>query len=228
MIESLMVRMARFAVNNSPVRLDYRRNRHFRKDDRAYRDKFVGKVEGRVVDIGSGSCFYPGASVLVDKYPGETPHRNTPLETGGRVFIQADIEDMPFKDKEFDYSVCSHVLEHVIDPIKACNELTRISRAGYIETPRIGTDTLFSWDTPVGIHRWLIHSQGDTLFFFSNTERLRMGIKSTAWRDVLSMIWHHPLQDAYYNNLDVFNVMFKWQGSFKVIVFYSDGTRGEI
>lgn len=42
---------------------------------------------------------------------------------------------MPFRDKAFDYSILSHVLEHLENPARALKEVERVSRAGYIETP---------------------------------------------------------------------------------------------
>lgn len=42
---------------------------------------------------------------------------------------------MPFRDKCFDYSVCSHIQEHTEAPILFLQEIERISHSGYIETP---------------------------------------------------------------------------------------------
>ena len=44
-------------------------------------------------------------------------------------FIQNDIgkEPLPFDDKEFDVSFCSHVLEHIDDWETALNEIVRVS-----------------------------------------------------------------------------------------------------
>lgn len=53
----------------------------------------------------------------------------------GKPLYKCSVEQMPFKDKEFDFVYCSHVLEHVVDPIRACRELMRVARRGYIETP---------------------------------------------------------------------------------------------
>ena len=49
---------------------------------------------------------------------------------------------LPFKDKEFDYVILSHVLEHVDDIQEFSKEIERISNAGYIELPTKLADNL--------------------------------------------------------------------------------------
>ena len=40
--------------------------------------------------------------------------------------VKADICNLPFKDNEFDYIFCNHVLEHIPDDTKAMSELFRV------------------------------------------------------------------------------------------------------
>ena len=49
---------------------------------------------------------------------------------------------MPFKDKEFDYIIASHVVEHVEDISYFLNELSRVGKRGYIEVPTRLEDNL--------------------------------------------------------------------------------------
>ena len=49
---------------------------------------------------------------------------------------------LPFKDKEFDFVICSHVLEHVEDISFLIMELQRIANQGYIELPTRLEDNL--------------------------------------------------------------------------------------
>ena len=44
-------------------------------------------------------------------------------------------ELLPFKDNTFDVVICSHVLEHVIDPVFLLRDLLRISNLVFIEVP---------------------------------------------------------------------------------------------
>ena len=51
-----------------------------------------------------------------------------------------------------------------------------------------------------------------------------MCIRDRLWRDRVLGKWHDPLQEIFYDNQDVFNVMFPWNGEFSVLVFCLDGT----
>ena len=44
--------------------------------------------------------------------------------------VKADICDLPFKDNEFDFIICNHVLEHIPDDTTAMKELYRILAPG--------------------------------------------------------------------------------------------------
>jgi len=43
-------------------------------------------------------------------------------------FDQANIESLPYADKSFDTVICTHTLEHVVDLVRAVNELRRVAR----------------------------------------------------------------------------------------------------
>ena len=44
--------------------------------------------------------------------------------------IKADICDLPIKDNTYDFILCNHVLEHVLDDNKAMSELYRVLKKG--------------------------------------------------------------------------------------------------
>ncbi len=44
--------------------------------------------------------------------------------------VKLDVQEMPFKDQEFDIVICNHVLEHVPDDRKAIREIFRVLRHG--------------------------------------------------------------------------------------------------
>jgi len=64
-----------------------------------------------------------------------------PLDAPGDfTFRQADLDaqPIPFPDDSFDLVVASHIIEHLRDPIRFCQELVRITKPGgsvYLEAP---------------------------------------------------------------------------------------------
>ena len=62
---------------------------------------------------------------------------------------------LPFKDKEFDFVILSHVLEHVQEPLELKKEIERIGKAGYIELPtKLNDNMVFGCDEDVYGHKW--------------------------------------------------------------------------
>ena len=60
-----------------------------------------------VLDIGGGNNPHPRANIVVDKYPFNNYHRSENLRTlKKQKFVVADGENLPFKNKAFDYVVC--------------------------------------------------------------------------------------------------------------------------
>ena len=111
-----------------------------------------------ILEVGSGHRPHPRANVLTDKYLDE-------VERGGRLvtdrpFVQADAQQLPFKPKAFDYVICRHVLEHLEDPEAFFCELSRVGRAGYIETPSAIWEHLHSTRP---YHRWYVLKIDDEL-----------------------------------------------------------------
>ena len=92
------------------------------------------------IDVGCGSGKRPAAGYdvycdIIEPRPGlvlPEPYYEYPME------------DMRcFKDKEFDFARCHHVIEHVNDPDAACRELIRIARAGIISFPPPQAEMMF-------------------------------------------------------------------------------------
>lgn len=116
-----------------------------------------------VLEIGSGHRPFLRANVVVDLDFKCGEHRDgQPIRMeSNKTYIQADLTALPFKDKSFDWVICSHVLEHVSDPAKACEELMRVAHRGFIETPRKWTEYYAGYPT----HRWLIDEINGVLVF---------------------------------------------------------------
>ncbi len=174
-----------------------------------------------VLDIGSGNDPFPYATVLADRYLELTPHRDGEIKRDVRPLVICDIQHLPFKDNAFDYVYCSHVLEHVDDPILAVTELERVGPKGYIETPHFMTDALFSWAAER--HKWIVQSIDHCLVFFEYDERRAAGVRQSHWLDIIFSQEYHPLQDLFLDNLDIFYCMICWHRGLRVNVYYCDG-----
>ncbi len=59
-----------------------------------------------------------------------------------KKFIKLEEKKLPFKNKEFDFVIASHVMEHVQDIEFFIKEIERISYKGYIELPTKLEDNL--------------------------------------------------------------------------------------
>tara|TARA_B100000900_G_scaffold386048_1_gene376186 strand:+ start:3458 stop:4111 length:654 start_codon:yes stop_codon:yes gene_type:complete len=64
-------------------------------------------------------------------------------------------QKLPFKDKEFDYVILSHVLEHVDNIFEFTKEIERIAKAGYIELPtKLADNLVIGCDEDDIGHKW--------------------------------------------------------------------------
>ncbi len=119
------------------------------------------QADDRVIDVGGGANPLPQAQVVVDYNPFSSHDRDGHTAKLDARWLAADIENLPFKDNSFDFAYCSHVLEHVRDPVRACQELSRIARRGYIETPNKYTEYYAGYPS----HRWLVDMHDKVLSF---------------------------------------------------------------
>ncbi|MEK7436290.1 MAG: class I SAM-dependent methyltransferase [Pseudomonadota bacterium] len=105
----------------------------------ANRDRWVGEqaarlpAGARVLDMGAGSCPYrplfAHCRYQTQDFAGLD---NEQLRHGGYGLIdyRCDIAKVPVGDAAFDAILCTEVLEHVAEPIKAVQEMARILRPG--------------------------------------------------------------------------------------------------
>ena len=91
----------------------------------------------KILDIGCGYTANENASVIADVQDLSDFYKE-------RNFIKINEKKLPFKDKEFDFVIASHVIEHVNDFEYFIKELERISNKGYIELPsRLGDNLVY-------------------------------------------------------------------------------------
>ena len=158
-----------------------------------------------VLDVGSGGHPFIRADVLCDKFLLDHSQRQ-----GGeslvvdRPLVIADATRLPFRDRTFDFSRSSHLLEHLDDPAAHLRELQRVSRRGVVITPSAAWERLY----PIAAHRWLITLAGG---------RLRVAARPEPVTDeAVARLFHGGLDRyglSYFWNYfrDVFEVHYRWR-----------------
>ena len=142
----------------------------------------------RVLAVGAAHGLLHAATHVIDGAPYDAaavpldPHirRRSIMAT----WTQADIcaTPWPYPDKYFDFAFCAHVLEDVRDPLAVLREISRVARAGYIETPsrarEIFVAATFPWlaarlgrKPEVGFpnHRWYVENVHGQFRFLAKT-----------------------------------------------------------
>ena len=150
----------------------------------------------RIVDIGCGYSANKNASVIADI-------QDLSYFYKGKNFIKISGKKLPFKDKEFDFVIASHVIEHVEDFEFFVKELERISTKGYIELPsRLGDNLVFEnrndhiwWFTYDDVNNRIIASKKDQLidpFITVSTGKLFEKIFRESF--VLELAWEEIIE----------------------------------
>ena len=113
----------------------------------------------KILDLGCSNVkYWPEANHFADIHDFKKDFRDLNLNF---TQIKPD-EKLPFKDKEFDYVICAHVIEHVNDPISFKSEIQRVGKAGYIELPtKLNDNLVFGSDEEILGHKWWFEFDDD-------------------------------------------------------------------
>jgi SAM-dependent methyltransferase len=170
----------------------------------------------KVLEVGGGHNPHPQAQVVVDKYADSNFHRSGDIKVlEKQTFMEADGENLPFKDKEFDYVICCHVLEHAENPEKFLAEQFRVAKRGYIETPSLIGEYLF----PKASHKWILHEMNGTLYLL---DKKKLGFQFGY--DLGELIQDYlPTHSIGFKILErthpnIVNVRIEWETDFKYVV----------
>ena len=107
-----------------------------RRSSKQYIDNQIKQNQNwNILDIGCGYTAHENASVICDIQDLSDFYKS-------KKFVQLESKKLPFKDKEFDFVISSHVIEHVEDVSFFIKELERVSSKGYIELPTSLEDNL--------------------------------------------------------------------------------------
>jgi hypothetical protein len=142
-----------------------------------------------VLEIGPGALPHPRADVFLElRFSNEEEEKsqrgNVDKPVYNKPVVYYDGGSLPFKDQEFDYIICSHVLEHVQNVDGFLSELFRVGKRGYLEYPTVYYEYLYNFSVHVNL-----------LKFHDN--RLRYMKKSATHLDSLL-----PVQKFFYRSLE--------------------------
>ena len=138
----------------------------------------------------------------------------------GKNFIKISGKKLPFKDKEFDFVITSHVIEHVEDFEFFVKELERISSRGYIELPtRLGDNLVFEnsndhiwWFTYNDVNNQIIASKRNQLIDpFLTVSMTKLFDKVFRESFVLQVAWEEKIDykiDNQIRNEDIKKISF--------------------
>jgi SAM-dependent methyltransferase len=174
------------------------------------------KKRYNVLEVGGGNHPDKRAHVVVDKYVDDNTHRSGDLKVlKNQHFLQADGEHLPFKDKEFDYVICRHVLEHVEDPIQFVKEQGRVAKMGYMETPSL----LGEYIAPKQSHKWVIQDIDNKLVLYDKEV-----LKFKPWMDFGEVfLYYLPKTSIGYKILErthagILTINYEWTDEIEILV----------
>jgi SAM-dependent methyltransferase len=179
-------------------------------------DDLLVKKKYNVLEVGGGNHPDKRANIIVDKYVDDNTHRSGNLKVlKNQQFIQADGEHLPFKDHEFDYVICRHVLEHVEDPIQFVKEQARVAKMGYMETPSL----LGEYIAPKQSHKWIIQDIDNKLVLYDK-EKLNF----STWQDFGQVfLYYLPKTSIGFKILErthasILTVNYEWADDIEILV----------
>lgn len=106
------------------------------------------KKNWRILDIGCGYTANKYSTHVADTQDFSNLYKD-------KKFTHIKEKKLPFADKEFNFIIASHVLEHVEDIEYFIKELERVANSGYIEVPTRLEDNLV--DVNEKAHIWWIN-----------------------------------------------------------------------
>ena len=138
---------------------------------------YASNKDIKILDIGGWFAPCTQATHMVDIMPYDTmntkaSYGNGELKITKNTYLQMDISSMdklPYRDDEFDYVICRHTLEDIMNPLVVCREMIRVGKAGYIETPSRLYESTKGVERPSWCghyhHRWLVEVTDNEIIF---------------------------------------------------------------
>jgi len=103
----------------------------------------------RILEVGPGASPDPRSQIFLEKRflePEATRQRGgLPAIEYCKPVVYYEGDILPFCNREFDYAICSHVVEHVENLEHFVAELTRVAARGYLEFPTVHYEYLYNF-----------------------------------------------------------------------------------
>jgi len=164
-----------------------------------------------VLDVGSGSHPHSTADVLVERFLEDVHgHRSHTPAAHDRPLICADIHNLPFLDKTFDYAICNHVVEHVDDPETALAELSRVAKRGFLGVP----SEFYEFICPTHTHKWVFALKDGVLLMKPLRDGHHLGLRM--YGGIFFTLYALPeFRRLVSNRPDLFGVTLEWEDSIR-------------
>ena len=176
------------------------------------------KYWGPLPDItGSLSALIPEGAKVLEIGPGSVPFfRSTHFvdanEGENTVVCNVEHEPLPFEDKFFDFVYCRHIAEDLNYPRNFMLEMSRVGKAGYIETPSPSAEICRGVDgnSPpwrgYHHHHWLVYENDQGVLSFMKKYPV---IEHTVFEN--EAFFESALRHSPY----LWNTYFLWEGEIK-------------
>ena len=124
------------------------------------------KKGDKVLDIGGGSKPFPYATHILDKqdekYNNQRYGRDLQL-LKGQILISGTTDKLKeFKDNEWNFIYCSHILEHIDNLPEVLKEISRVGKRGFVAIPHYIGD-FFAVNSAQG-HKWFSDYKNEILY----------------------------------------------------------------
>lgn len=161
------------------------------------------KETDKVLEIGPGATPYFRSDVFLEK---EYETEKELIEQSGHVgILRTDKrkvtfkgDKFPFADNEFDYVICSHVLEHVNNADSFLKEIQRVGKKGYLEFPTIYYDYIYNFPE----HKLFLLYKDGVINWMTKEESGLLAYSS------VQMFFYKTAELGYHNMIDDFKNYF--------------------
>jgi len=170
------------------------------------------KSKDKVLDIGGGHHPFKYATHILDSDNKEfdVQRSNQKIELRkGQTLINGTTDLLPeFKDKEFDFIHCSHIIEHIENLPQCLDEISRIGKRGFIAVPHYLFD--FLQVGTVSGHKWFCDYKDDTLRIMKRLPSDYDNKWVSIWAKMMWNGQNVPLC-MYWEGHSTFGVRFLWE-----------------